>query len=399
MNKILYIHQYFLTPDEPGANRSYWVARSLVRSGYRVVIITAKSNLKKKIFKKSIDGIEVIYLKISYNQKMNIFSRFIAFFKFMLLAAYHAFKVQNIDLVISTSTPLSVGLPAILLKKIKKIPYIFEVRDLWPEVPIQMGGVRNKFIIKLLRYFELSIYRNSKHIVALSPGIRTGILNKGVEIDKISTIYNMSKVDIFWKRKVNKSLLKDLNLKLNTFKCIHFGSLGEANDASYIIKAAILLKDQKDINFIFVGGGSHENKLKSLCKENNLKNVFFLGSYPMKLVSEIVNFCDVSLVVFKNLPILYTNSPNKFFDSLSAEKPIIVNSNGWTRELVEDNYCGFYADPDEPYDLANKILFLKENKAARDEMGINSRRLAMQTFDKKILCNKYVNLVNKLVRK
>ena len=140
----------------------------------------------------------------------------------------------------------------------------------------------------------------------------------------------MAKIDLFYQRKKNYDRVLSFGLKKGSFKVIHFGSIGVANECMYIIEGAKLLKNNPNIEFIFIGGGSAEKELSNECQSHNLNSVHFLGNHPLKSVSEIVNFCDVSIVSFKDLPILYTNSPNKLFDSISAGKPIILNSNGWT---------------------------------------------------------------------
>jgi len=389
---ILYIHQYFKTPNEPGGTRSYWIAKELIRKGFQITMLTTSNSIKNKVEKVTIDGIHVIYLKVPYTQKMSIFRRLISFLNFMFKAIYYSFKIKNIDLVIATSTPLTIGFPALALKKIKKIPFIFEVRDLWPEVPIQMGGLNNSFLKWLAIWFEKTIYKNAKHIVALSPGMVDGVLEY-VNKQKVSMIPNMAKIDTFWPRDKNYSMLCRLGLRKETFKIIHFGALGRANGAHYIIKSAKLLNQNSNIEFVFIGGGSTENELINECKKNNLNNVHFLGEFAMKETSEIVNFCDVSIVSFLNLPILQTNSPNKLFDSLSAGKPIIVNSPGWTRRLIEDNKCGYYVNPKNPKELAEKLCFLSVNPQQVIEMSINSRKLAETKYDKSILCNEFSQTV------
>ena len=397
MKHILYIHQYFKTPKDPGGTRSYWIAKQLIDEGYRVTMLTTSSTISKNVENKKIDGINVVYLKIPYNQKMGAFVRLISFLRFMFKSTYYAFKIKEIDLLIATSTPLTVGFPALLLKIFKRKPYLFEVRDLWPEVPIQMGAISNKFVIKLLQWFERIIYKNSCHVVALSPGMQKGVLEQGVPIEKTSLISNMAKIDVFWSREKNKKLLIDFDLKEDSFKIIHFGALGEANGAIYIIEAAKILKDNKEIEFVFVGGGSLEDDLVKECKDNGLTNVSFLGAFNMEMVSEIVNICDISVVTFKNLPILYTNSPNKLFDSLSAGRPIIVNSNGWTRKLVEKNKCGFYVNPTKPEEFVEKIIYLKGNEKQKERMGLAARNLAEVKYDKKILCREFTLIIEKLL--
>ena len=215
--KILYIHQYFKTPKEPGGTRSYWLAQELIKNGYDVTMLTTSNTIKNNVEKIIIDGINVIYLKVDYSQEMSIFKRLFSFTIFMLKSTYYAFLEKNIDLVFATSTPLSVGFPALVIKKIKKIPYVFEVRDLWPEVPIQMGAIKNKLIKKFLIWFEKLIYNNAKHVVALSPGMAKGVLKYESAL-KVSIIPNMSKIDLFWPREKDFNLMKRLGLNTKSFK-------------------------------------------------------------------------------------------------------------------------------------------------------------------------------------
>ncbi|WP_370895437.1 glycosyltransferase family 4 protein [Chryseobacterium gossypii] len=392
---ILYIHQYFVTPKEPGGTRSYWLAKELVENGHKVIMITSSTKYPDKIKKINVDGIEVVYIREDYDQKMSVSRRLMAFLKFMYKSSAISLKQNNIDLVIATSTPLTIGIPALVLKWIKKIPFVFEVRDLWPEVPIQMGAIKNKWIIRTTRWLEKTIYRNASHIIALSPGMRDGVLQY-VPKEKTSMIPNMAKMDEFWPREKNTELAEKLGLKNHSFKVVHFGSLGLANGAHTIIESAKLLNEDDSVEFLFVGGGSTEKDLIDEVENNQLKNVKFLGRFPMKEVSEIVNFSDVSLISFLDLPILYTNSPNKLFDSLSAGKPIIVNSAGWTKDIAEKYNCGYYVNPNKPQELVDKILYLKNNPGLVQEMGNNSRKLAETIYDKSILCKQFVEVIEKV---
>lgn len=197
----------------------------------------------------------------------------------------------------------------------------------------------------------------------------------------------------FWPREKNENLRSELGLGIDTFKVIHFGSLGIANGAQTIIESARLLKNDYSIEFLFVGGGSQESTLKQLCSDFKLNNVRFYGKMAMDKMSDTVNLCDVSIVSFKDLPILYTNSPNKLFDSLSAGKPIIVNSAGWTKELVEKYKCGYYVNPNNPKELVDKIKYLQGNFEKVKSLGENSRKLAENKYDKSILCKEFVEII------
>lgn len=395
--KILYIHQYFSTPLQPGGTRSYWLSKELIKEGHEVVMLTsARRGQKKFLEKKNIEGISVIYVRNKYDGKMSAVSRVMSFIKFMVYSIWLGLKEKDVDLVFATSTPLTVAIPALFLKWIKKIPFIFEVRDLWPEAPVQMGVIKNKLLIKFLYKLEKKIYKSAVHVVALSPGMYDGVLECGIPEKKISMVPNMSKIDEFFERPKSSTIAKEYGINLNNFHAVHFGAIGASNGVEYIINAAALLKKENadNIQIIFMGGGSQEEQLKEKCIKENLTNVSFLGRHPMKIVSEIVNICDVSLVSFANVPILYTNSPNKLFDSLSAAKPIIVNSPGWTKAMVEDNHCGLYVNPEKPQELANALISLSKDPDKIAIFSKNSRRLAETTYDKSILCRQLYNIIS-----
>ncbi|MDM1517660.1 glycosyltransferase family 4 protein [Myroides odoratimimus] len=395
--RILYIHQYFKTPKEPGGTRSYWIAQELLKNGYEVTMLTTNKHQKEVINEYYADGIKVVSFGVFYNQSMGIKDRLKSFVDFMMKSTKYAFNhSKEYDFVFATSTPLTVGITPLLLKWFKGKKYVFEVRDLWPEVPIQMGAIKNPIIIWLTRLLEKTIYKNAEHVIALSPGMQEGVV-KYIPKDNTTMIPNMSKIDEFWPREKNYELMEQIGLKNDYLKVIHFGSLGEANGIETILESAYLLSDHK-IQFIFLGAGSTEERLKKIIEERKMENILFHGRMPMKLTSEIVNCCDVSLVSFKNLPILYTNSPNKLFDSLSAGKPIIVNSAGWTKDLVLDNKCGIYCDPNNFQDLADKLIYLNENRGVLDIMSFNSRSLAEKVYDKSILSRDFVRVIKSILK-
>lgn len=396
---ILYIHQYFVTPQQSGGTRSYWIAQELIKNGHQVTMITSnmKTHQESVREEKIIDGIKVIYFKKYYDQSRSVFKRLNAYLKFVIKSLKEASKQKNVDLIIATSTPLTIGITALYMRKIKKVPYVFEVRDLWPEAPIQLGIFKSPWIIIPLRWFEKKIYQNANHVIALSPGMQDGVL-KYLPIEKTSVIPNMSKIDKFWNRPINFELLKELKLEEETFKIIHFGALGMSNAANTIIESAKFFKEDPSVQFLFVGGGSEEENLKQMCTNYELTNVRFYGKVAMRKLSEMVNLCDVSIVSFKDLPILYTNSPNKFFDSLSAEKPIIVNSAGWTKDIVEEHNCGYYVNPNNPEDLVQKIKYLQRHPEVVKLMGQNARKLAETKYDKTLLCRKFVEVIEEVYK-
>lgn len=381
---ILYIHQYFVTPDEPGATRSYWISKELVRRGHHVTVITGNSESKHAPGRFSRDGIDVIYINNYYNNSQTKLQKVWSFVKFIFQSISVASKEKKVDLVYATSTPLTIGAVALALRTFKDWKYVFEVRDLWPEFPIQVGAVTNPLLIWLLRKFERRIYKRAEHVVALSPGMQEGVIKAGTPERKTSMIPNMSKPDIFYPHPINADIVKQFDLDLTKFNVIHFGMLAVANGLEYIVRAAKELKIRGDdsVRFLFMGEGAMQPMLEAMVRENGLQNVRFLGNYKVGVVAEVVNCCDASITSFKNLPILATNSPNKLFDSLSAGKPIIVNSAGWTKDMVEKDCCGFYVDPEKPEMLADKLLEIENDRFLLEEWGKNARKLSVEVYDK-----------------
>lgn len=399
--KILYIHQYFTTPDQSAATRSYWIAREFIKRGHKVVMIAATDGVKNEPGVVDVDGIEVHYVYNPYSNYMSAPRKVLAFLKFVRLALYEARKQAKIDLIYATSTPLTVGYIAMRLKKTRNWPYVFEVRDLWPEFPIQIGAIKNKLAITYLRGLEKRIYDNSEFVVALSPGMQDGVIAAGISKEKTAMIPNMSKPDNFYPHEPSKGIAEQFGIDLTKFNVIHFGSMGKANGLQYIIEAARICRDKgaDDIDFIFMGSGVTEPVIKKLSEQYGLTNVKFLGYHNMATVAEVVNCCHASITSFMDLPVLATNSPNKLFDSLSAGKPIIVNSPGWTKMMVEENNCGFYVDVHHPEALAEKLIDVKDNKGLLAEWGRNARRLSEDVYDKDILTAKVADVMETVYSK
>ncbi len=356
-------------------------------------------NQNRFLQREVIDDIDVIYIRNNYSNKMGIIARLFSFIKFMFFSTLIAFREKNVDLVYATSTPLTIGFPALILKLFKGKKYLFEVRDLWPEVPIQMGGLKNKILIRIAIWFEKTIYHHAEHIVTLSPGMLEGVLKRGIPEEKVSIIPNMSKIDQFYSREHNLLIAEEYGINTKQFNLVYFGALGISNGLGYIIDAARILKERKvaDIELIILGAGGQVKMLREKVAQFNLSNVKIIGAHPMDIVSEIVNLCNCTIVTFANIPILQTNSPNKLFDSLSAGKPIIVNSAGWTKKLVEEYNCGAYVDPENPSNLVDLLIRWKNCPAILTELGKNARRLAETEYDKSILTKKFVKIIEQYV--
>ena len=221
--KILYIHQYFHTPEQGGGTRSYWIARKMVERGHQVVIITQSDEYKIKTIV-NYENFKVIYLKGNYSNYMSKWNKVYSFISFMYKSILESTNQRDVDCVFATSTPLTIGIPALILKWLKNIPYVFEVRDLWPEFPIQIGAIKNKFLISILQFLEKTIYKNANHVIALSPGMQDGVI-KYIPKSKTTVIPNMSKPDKFYPRLQDDALYEKYKLDKDKFFIVHFGAI------------------------------------------------------------------------------------------------------------------------------------------------------------------------------
>lgn len=360
----------------------------MVKAGYEVVMITGHNAPKYEI--KEVNGIMVHYLPVFYENKMTYPSRIWAFSKFMVWAFFLSLKIKNISLCYASSTPMTIGVLALFIKKAKRIPYFFEVRDLWPEAPQQLGILTFKPIIVLAKFFEKKIYLNARLIVALSPSMKLNISAK--KIDKeIVVIPNMADCSFF--SRIEESEKKEIKLEKGLAQKLviaYFGALGKANDLSRLLDLAEKLR-KHPIHFLILGSGSEEQKLEAQVRSS--ENVEFLGYKNKFELKGILDYVDAAYISFAKFPILETNSPNKFFDGLAAGKVILTNTKGWLKEIIESEACGFYVNENDESDL-QKVIKLSSNPDQVEKLSEASRRLAEEQFSRQKLTSKLIKIIS-----
>ncbi len=393
---ILYLHQYFATPDGATGTRSYEFARRWVRAGHNVTVITGHYDIGGLKYTKEpqlIDGIKIFISGAKYSNKMSFLKRITVFISFIFSAFVRGLRQKNVDVVLATSTPLTIGIPAVLLKWVKNRPFVFEVRDQWPEIPIEMGIIRNKLLIKLLLWLEKTIYKNASAIIALSPGMAEGIKAVLGKVEKpVAVIPNSCDIEVF-SPDIDGSDIRKRKGWQNKFMLLHTGAIGKANGLDFLIDAAQKLKDNKDINFVIIGDGSEKQRLAETAEKLKLGNVEFLESVSKRDLPKYIAAADVSLVIFANYPVLEHNSANKFFDSLAAGKPILLNYSGWQRKILEGHQAGFGCEQGDLQKFCDNILYLYNARQSLENMGMNSRQLAVNMFNRDALAEKVLEIL------
>lgn len=400
--RILYIHQYFYIPQKSGGTRSYDLASQFVSNGHKVVLITTTRETlqfhnKKKWNIVTINGIEVHVLRNNYSNKMSVLRRISSFLGFAFFSSIHILKLKT-DVVLATSTPLSVAIPALIKKWIHKTPYIFEVRDVWPEAPIALGVIKGKTAIKIFCWFERYVYKNAAAIVALSTDMKNSIVGRCKQTPEITVIPNISEVRRF------ESARNSNTHSLSSKKIVLYaGSVALVNNIEYVVKLAeVLLPIDPSIVFhIYTSDkGNRFGSVKAIAEEKGVLgvNFFFKDAISKNELPAIYRECTVASSFVANIPALWANSANKFFDTLAAGKPIIINYEGWQAKEIRKYNIGFVLDNNEENleRTAKAFSDYLNNRSLLSLQGQNAYNLAKEKYSLTVAASNYEKILKKI---
>lgn len=405
--KILYIHQYFALPSSNGGTRSYDLAKCFTDIGHKVIIITTSSFLKNfRDFSAGwtvvdYEGLELHILKLEYSNNLNFAERINTFVKFFFQASLRLLKIKC-DVILATSTPITIAIPAILKKVIHKTPFIFEARDVWPEVPIAMGVIKNKLVKRLLYLFEKKVYHRSAHIVALSDDMRRSIISRANVGEKLSVIPNISEVNRFALYSPNSNLLTNLIDYQPQKVVLYAGTIGMVNGLKYMIDLAIHSQDiDQEIKYFIFGDGIEKKNLMRYARENGVlnKTLYFLDPVAKSQLPQIYYESTVATSFVIPIPELWANSANKFFDCLAAGRPIVINHRGWQADVIEKKNIGFVLDfkIKNIEQEAERFCHYINNTSLLSIQGINAKRIAENKYSLAIASAKYLKILDDVI--
>jgi glycosyltransferase involved in cell wall biosynthesis len=295
------------------------------------------------------------------------------------------------DVVIASSGPITIGVPGLIGRYLRRKRFFFEVRDLWPEGAVSMGMLNNKLLQKLAWWFEGLCYKASEGVIALSPGMKESIVRRYPKT-RTYVMPNASDVELFNNPKYQVELpdwAKGKKLFLYT------GTLGKMDDCSQILKGAKVINDQgrNDIIIVFLGDGNEKQHLQEMAKEMGLTNVHFIGMRPKEQVVGWLKHAVATFVVFKNIRVWDTCSPNKMFDAFAAGVPLIQTTQGWIKELFATENCGINVDPESSQEMADAITALADNSELRNIKAANARRLGEQYFNRTKIAREMLDVI------
>ena len=386
------------------------MAKRLIEHGHQVTMVCGSGFMARTglmgepengIRRGWVDGIDVIEINLVYSNYDSLIRRALIFLKYALKSVRIAWK-EKYDVLFATSTPLTAGIPGIVMRIMKPDKrFVFEVRDLWPELPKAMGVVSNPFVLFGMAVLEKVSYAAMHGGVALSPGIRRGML-KGAGTGKdIAIIPNGCDLDIFKPGVADDNGRSELlaGLPEDSFRCIFTGAHGIANGLDAVLDAASVLKEKgrTDIYLLFVGDGKLKPELKQKAFDRELNNCIFIDPIPKTQLGELLQQVHVGMMILDNVPAFYYGtSPNKFFDYISSGLPVLNNYPGWLAGLITENECGIAVSPEDPEAFANALIELADNPEKRKQMGINARKLAMSQFARQDLADRLVFFLEKI---
>jgi len=396
--RVLYFHQHFSTPKGATGIRSYEMARRLVAQGHQVTMVcgsygggnTGLSGAFQSGKRQGqVEGIDVIEFDLAYANSDGFLKRAVSFLKFALRSIGVALT-SRYDLVFATTTPLTAGIPGIFARWLRNKPFVFEVRDLWPELPKAMGVIRNPLVLWGMSMLEWASYRSAHRLVGLSPGIVEGIVSRGVDPSKVAMIPNGCDLDIF---DAPAQPWRPQGVDDSQLMAVFAGTHGMANKLDAVLDAAVRLKarGRDDIRLVLIGQGKLKPALMNRAKAEGLDNVVFHDPVNKERLAGLMASADLGLQVLANVPAFYFGtSPNKFFDYIASGLPVLNNYPGWLAEMIVNENCGFAVAPEDPDAFADALEQAASDRAELKTMGERGRQLAARSFDRKLLAGQFV---------
>ncbi len=389
---ILLIHQAFATEGEAGGTRHYELARHLAQRGHRATIIassvsyltgqTLPSAQGKWVVREQLNGIEVLRTWTYAALHRSFFTRVLSFLSFMFSSFAAALLVKDVDIVWGTNPPIFQAVTAYLVARLKRVPFVFEVRDLWPDFAIEAGVLRNPLLIWASRRLERFLYHHADGLIVNSPGFIPHLRRCGVPEDKIDLVPNGVEVRMFNPADRGEAVRQELGLE-DRFVALYAGAHGLANDLGTVLLAAKRLEAYPDVVFVLVGDGKERPNLIRQAEELGLSSVRFVPAQPKARMPAFLAAADVCIAILKAIPMFTTTYPNKVFDYMAAGRPTVLAIDGAIRQVIDAAEGGVFVPPGDPDALAEAVGDLADNPERCQQMGQSARAYVEGHFERR----------------
>ena len=406
--RILFLTQY--CPPEVGApqNRIFEFAKKLKEFGHEVTILTALPNYPrgeifeeyrgKKVVLEEIEGIKIVRTSIYATKSKSFTKRLRNYLSFTFSSVLQGAKhIEKQDFIITESPPLFLGWSGYVLSKLKGAKFVFNISDLWPESAIKLGVLHNKLFIKMSVWLEEFCYRKASAVTCQTEGIVDDIVNRGFDKNKVHLITNGVDTKLFKKENRDESFRREIGIE-NKFALCYAGIHGLAQGLQVIINAAEIVKDEEEIQFVFVGDGPEKQDLINMVKEKGLKNVTFLPLQPKTNMPKIVASMDAAIIPLKRLDIFKGALPSKMFETLASEVPIILPVQGEAEKLIKNAQAGIVVEPENSKEIAEAVLKLYNDMELRNKLGENARKYVMEHYARETITRKLEKILMNLYK-
>lgn len=405
--RVMLFHQFFLGENDPGGSRWNQFVKYFTHKDNNMTFDVMAGNIHyatgeqvgRSVWynKEVLSPSTIVHRTWTYSgYNTNFFGRLIGYFSYTMSSLMKALFLVKPDIIIVTSPSLFVGISALIVSKIKRVPFIFEVRDLWPESAITTGVLSNKYLISMLYKLEATLYKNAKKIIVLTPAFKENIVKRFSQYEsKIEVITNGADFDIYLDQKRRYEIRERYGWKEKRVFA-YFGAHGVANDLEQILDIAKVYRNHDNIVFVLIGDGMQKGYLKGKAQEYQLNNVQFIDSVPKSVVNDYIHASDICMATLKKTDTFKTVYPNKVFDYMRCKKPVLITIDGITRELIETAVCGIYAEPENTDALQNAVeLFLQMNTNELESMGTSGYEYVQKYFDRNKLALKYLTIIQR----
>ncbi|MFP4522847.1 MAG: glycosyltransferase family 4 protein [Fibrobacterota bacterium] len=402
--KILFLTHYFPPEVNAPASRTYDNTKRWVKAGHDVTVITCAPNCpdgvvyegykNKLIQKEEIDGIKVVRLWTYLAPNAGTVKRILNYVSYMISAFLYCLFMKKPDIMIATSPQFFCGWAGVLLRKVRRFPFVLEIRDIWPESIITVGAIKNKKIIGFLEWMEKYMYKTAGHIVAVGKGYKNNITSKNVPDEKVSVIYNGVDLSVYQKSDNGGKVREEFGL-IDKKVVSYIGTIGMAHGLEVVLEAARKTKG-KDIVYLIVGDGARRKELQENAKKEGLENVVFTGRMPKDRMPEVWSAIDISLIHLKKSDLFKSVIPSKMFEAMAMEIPVIMGVAGEAGELVKESGAGVCMDPENAEELVEKIDDILGDEAKAKRLGENGRKFVEQRFNRDTLAEDYMRILEKV---
>lgn len=393
--RLLCLHQYYCPPGGYGNDRSRSLYAHWAAHGLQVHCITStayfpQSDSITRAEQRVVDGVSLEVLPVPYGQHFSKARKAWAFIRFAWLALWQGLQHRP-QVILASVTPPTVGYIGALLARLHRVPLVLEVVDVWPDVPEDMGIIKNKTLLRLLHALNGWVYRSAAHIVALSPGMREQILRHGVPPHKVTVSYNGT--DTLQIQPAAQPAAQP------PVRLVYAGALGQANGVPAILPALARLAAElpNGWRLDIYGWGAQRGQLENEIPRLGLQShVYLHHPVPKEQMAAVLQQAHIGLVLFAPHPVLEANSANKYYDYLAAGLPVLLNYGGWQAQALDEYGCGLWAPMGDAEGWYHALYQLVTAEPLRRHMAQNARRLAEERYDRATLATDYLKLLNDL---